>query len=102
MPSDLRDPENQTGHYDPKYDATPDQFDPGSASMGDYLQTISVDVLGKRMNTETLDKLKSKLDETGLFHQNPGDEAFRNKVKELLMARRITSKWHTNLDQELI
>lgn len=94
MPGDLRDPEQfQTFHYDPKYDATPNMMDPGSFDMDNYLQSISMDTLGRRVDNQVLDSVKDGLADKGFFHQNIGDEAFRNKVKELLLIRRVISRY---------
>lgn len=84
MPGDLRDPEQmQPWHHDNMYDATPNQFEQSSPSMDEYLQTIAVDAVGKRMDPETLDRVKRELDEKGFFFRNPGDESFRKEVFQL-------------------
>jgi hypothetical protein len=95
MPGDLRDPEQfQTWHYDPKYDATPNQFLPGgSFDIPEYLQSIAMDTLAERVGQELIDQIQSTLDEQGYMGMNPGDETFRKKVKELMLARKVTAKW---------
>jgi hypothetical protein len=95
MPGDLRDPEQfQTFHYDPRYDATPNQFlNPGEFNMNAYLQSIAMDTFGKQVDQKLISLIKDKLLQEGYLHQNPGDENFRSKVKDLLMARKVASKW---------
>jgi len=96
VPGDLRDPEQSTGwYYDPKFDATPNMFDPGSDDMDAYLQSIAEEATGQRMNGATLDSLKKNLVDKGFFCRNTGDESFRNQVKKLLMARRMVARWLT-------
>jgi len=96
MPGDLRDPEQfQQWHYDPRYDATPNMFDPGSDDMDGYLQSIVEEVLGKHLDSLSLGQLKGKLSDKGLFSRNPGDESFRSEVKKLIMARKVASQWLT-------
>jgi hypothetical protein len=92
VPGDLRDPEQyQPWHYDPKYDATPNMFDPGAPDMAEYLQSVAQEATGSRLGPSTLTWLKEKLDDSGLFHLNPGDPSFRDAVKNFLMSKRIAS-----------
>ena len=94
MPGDLRDPEQSVPwHYDNKYDNPYEQADGGPVGMNKYLQSIAVDVQGRELSTEALEKLKCKLESRGLFHRNPGDESFRNSVRDILMARKVAAKW---------
>jgi len=94
VPGDLRDPEQfQTFQYDPRYDATPNQFDPMAFNMDEYLQSIATETLNQRINQKLLDDVKSTLETEGYFHRNPGDESFRKKVKTLLMAKRMAAQW---------
>lgn len=94
MPGDLRDPEQfQVFHYDPKYDATLNMMDPGAFDMDNYLQSIAMDTLGRRVDNQSLDSVKDALAEKGFFHQNIGDESFRSKVRELLLARKVISRY---------
>ena len=93
MPGDLRDPEQSIPwYYDNKYDNPYEQAD-GPVGMNKYLQAIAMDVLGEELDTDGLEKLKHRLESRGIFHRNPGDESFRNTVRDLLMARKVASQW---------
>ncbi len=94
MPGDLSDPEQMFPfHYDSRYCEAPNQFEPGASDMDAYLQSISVDETGQRLNPEKLYELNKNLDTKGFFYQNPGDESFRSEVckqiKRLAMARKV-------------
>lgn len=97
MPGDLRDPEQLFPfHYDSRYSETPNPtlFDSDDISV--YLQAISEQEIGKRLNPEKLSALKRHLESKGLFHRNPGDEPFRCEVQKfvqrLAMARKVVQK----------
>jgi len=94
MPGDLRDPEQMFPfYYDSRYNEAPNQFEPGAGDINKYLQSISEEQTGKKLNPEKLDNLKRILDGKGFFHRNPGEESFRcevcKQIKRLVMARKV-------------
>ena len=101
MPGDLKDPEQMFPfYYDSRYCEAPNPFEPGPKNMDGYLQSISNEELGRKLNTEELDDLKRNLDSKGFFHRNPGEESFRcevcKQIKRLAMARKVARKWPTS------
>jgi len=95
MPGDLRDPEQfQQFHYDNRYD-NPQTGAPVEDDMDKYLQSIVMEVRQQRLPKKDLGNLKDEMSAKGLFHQHPGDESFRQEVKNLLKARKVAHTWLT-------
>jgi hypothetical protein len=93
MPCDLRDPTGEGAfpfYYDQRYDEAPNQFEPGSFDMDNYLQSIIFDVMGKNVSQEKLNLLKKEIEGAGFFHRNVGDETFRTEVIKLLKQKLMT------------
>jgi len=95
MPECLNDSEGLFPHYyDPRYDQALNPFEPGSLpDVDDYLQSICLEIIGKRLSPEKFGDLKVQLEKKGYLHRNLGDPVIREEtlkyLKSLKMAGRI-------------
>lgn len=97
MPGDLNDHEQWLPfHHDRHYDPAPNQFAPKIEPIDNYLQSISMEVAGKKLNKSGIEKLKQHLDSKGFLYRNWGSQEFHDEVakflKTLSLARKVARR----------
>lgn len=85
MPGDLRDPEQwMPFHYDDRYEPGTNKLEPQLEPLDNFIQRIAQEVLGYKLDKETLVRVKRHLDDKGFLHRNWGDQAFHDEVSKYL------------------
>lgn len=97
MPGDLNDPEQWLPFYhDRHYDPGPNQFEPKIERLDNFLQSISVEVMGLKLDKAGMAKLKRHLDSKGFLYRNWGDPSFHDEaakfMKTLALARKVARR----------
>lgn len=97
MPGDLRDPEQwMPFHYDERYEPGTNVLRPQLEPVESFIQAIAVDVLGDKLDKDSLDKVMKHLDAKGYLHRHWGDQDFHDEVtkyvKKISMARKVAKR----------
>jgi len=97
MPGDLRNPENMFPyHYESLYEPGTNSLEPREMDIDKYLQQIAMEVRGHKLSPSEMENLMDKLTMKGMIHRNPGDDSYRELVKETVKtfrsARRVARR----------